>query len=69
MHNGIFKTLGEVVDFYNRGNPATTDLKPLALTQKEKSALVEFLETLSGDPLLIEEPDLPSFQPRQFGKN
>ncbi|MBS1510745.1 MAG: c-type cytochrome [Bacteroidetes bacterium] len=55
MHNGSFKTLEEVVDYYN--DPAKvvkdainidTDLqKPLGLTTTEKKDLVAFLKTLT----------------------
>jgi cytochrome c peroxidase len=55
MHNGMFKTLEEVVDYYN--NPTqfvkdgiNTDVllkKPLGLTEKEKKDLVAFLKTLT----------------------
>jgi cytochrome c peroxidase len=42
MHNGIFKTLQQVVDFYDKD--ATT--APLHLTAQEKADLVAFLESL-----------------------
>jgi len=55
MHNGMFKTLEEVVDYYN--NPSTLisnsinideDLKkPLGLTDAEKKDLILFLKTLT----------------------
>jgi cytochrome c peroxidase len=55
MHNGIFKTLEEVVDYYNdvkkiMPNAKNLDpslLKPLELTQQEKKDLVAFLKTLT----------------------
>jgi cytochrome c peroxidase len=54
MHAGQFKTLAEVVDFYDRGggDPVTGStkdarLKPLALTADEKADLVAFLDTLT----------------------
>ena len=55
MHNGMFKTLEEVVDYYNDpnkviANPVNRDptfLKPLGLSDKEKKALVAFLKTLT----------------------
>ena len=43
MHNGVFKTLEAVVDFYN-ANPITGG--PLRLTAAEKAALVAYLKTL-----------------------
>jgi len=55
MHNGMFATLDEVVDFYDAGggDVANKDerLKPLGLSDQEKADLVAFLEALSGDPL------------------
>ena len=52
MHDGSLATLEEVVDFYDRGgnpNPyLDEDIRPLHLTPEEKSALVEFLRSLSG---------------------
>ena len=52
MHDGRFKTLEEVVNFYNKGgvkNPHQDPLVlPLELTDQEKSDLVAFLRTLNG---------------------
>jgi cytochrome c peroxidase len=55
MHNGMFKTLEEVVDYYNDPrkvvpNPINTDpilAQPLHLTEDEKADLVAFLKTLT----------------------
>ncbi len=55
MHNGYFKTLEEVVDYYNEPQKFITnsinidnDLqKPLGLTNQEKSDIVAFLKTLT----------------------
>jgi cytochrome c peroxidase len=53
MHDGRFKTLEEVVNFYNQGgikNPHMDPLViPLDLTDEEKRDLVAFLHTLNGD--------------------
>lgn len=68
MHNGIFYTLDEVVDFYNVGGGTTGPnksplIKPLGLSDAEKKDLVAFLEALSMDkPLLVEQPKLPEYQ-------
>lgn len=52
-HDGRFKTLEEVVNFYNQGgvkNPHQDPLiLPLDLTDQEKRDLVQFLHTLNGD--------------------
>ena len=69
MHNGVFKTLAEVIDFYDRGGGKGGELKPLSLTASEKKALVAFLESLSGDPVTVEAPKMPAYKVRQFGKN
>lgn len=70
MHNGVFATLDQVVDFYDRGGGKDSQLKPLALTLEEKKALVAFLMTLSGDEIKLSVPELPDLQVRgNFGKN
>jgi cytochrome c peroxidase len=73
MHNGTLATLEAVVAFYNAGGGTHANksprLRPLGLTVDEQRALVEFLESLSGDPVVIERPELPDYQPRALGKN
>ncbi len=61
MHNGIFKTLDEVIDFFNKGGgTGNKALKPLNLTEDEKKALKAFLvEALSGEDLKIRPPEIP----------
>ncbi len=53
MHDGRFKTLEDVVNFYNQGgvkNPHQDELIiPLELTDQEKRDVVEFLHTLNGE--------------------
>ncbi|MFQ5629870.1 MAG: cytochrome-c peroxidase, partial [bacterium] len=73
MHNGIFFTLEEVIDFYDQGggedqieklfgHSTKSDLlKPLNLTDGEKEELVAFLESLSGEEILIDTPVLPEY--------
>ena len=62
MHNGIFTTLDEVIEFYNQGGgedrPGLKDvaLKPLNLTSAEKDAIKEFLLSLSGDEIRFDMP-------------
>jgi cytochrome c peroxidase len=55
MHNGVYKTLAEVLDFYNRGGGAgigitldnqTLSPDPLNLTKKEIQDIIAFLKTL-----------------------
>lgn len=69
MHNGMFKTLDEVVGFYNQGGGKGSVLKPLNLSAGEQKALVAFLLTLSGDPVMVKDPGQPDMQVRTFGKN
>ena len=58
MHNGVFKTLEEVVDFYNKGGGVglgftlpnqTLPFDNLALTDQEIKDLVAFMETLTDE--------------------
>ncbi|MBC3884116.1 cytochrome-c peroxidase [Undibacterium griseum] len=69
MHNGVFTTLQEVVDFYDRGGDQGTNktslIKPLKLTALEKKDLIAFLEALSmSEPLIHDDPRLPGdYQP------
>jgi cytochrome c peroxidase len=52
MHDGSIPTLEAVIDHYSEGGRANPQLdpeiRPLRLTDAEKSALVAFLRTLSG---------------------
>jgi len=56
MHNGVYKTLKEVVEFYNRGGGAGSGLKidnqtlpsdPLGLSEKEMNDIISFMESLT----------------------
>jgi cytochrome c peroxidase len=54
MHDGAFRTLKEVVDFYDNGggkSPFAKDslIVPLHLSLQDKKDLVEFLKSLSGE--------------------
>jgi len=66
MHNGVFKTLDEVVDFYSKGGgPAFgVDMKPdefirgFTLTPQQTSDLIAFLLALTDEPAdLIRIPE------------
>lgn len=68
MHNGVFTTLHEVVEFFDRGGGDAPNksplLQPLGLDAAEKADLVAFLESLSMDtPLIVEAPELPPMRP------
>ncbi|MEJ2232264.1 MAG: hypothetical protein P8X46_13905 [Nitrospirales bacterium] len=63
MHDGVFKTLEEVVEFYDKGGNANPNLdpriKPLGLAPQEKTDLIAFLKALTGEPIPFEFPKLP----------
>ena len=52
MHDGSIATLEDVVEFYTDGgkqNPfLDRELRPLRLTEDEKTALMAFLRSLTG---------------------
>jgi cytochrome c peroxidase len=60
MHNGMFKTLEEVVEYYNNPQEFVTNSiniddalkQPLGLTGKEKKDIVAFLKTLTDKAFL-----------------
>ena len=61
MHNGVYTTLEEVVDFYNKGGGAglgidlpnqTLPFDKLNLTDPEKKALVSFMKSLTDTSFL-----------------
>jgi cytochrome c peroxidase len=61
MHNGVFESLDDVIDFFDKGGGAgNTVLKPLNLNSEEKRALKVFMvEALSGDDINIIYPKIP----------
>ncbi len=63
MHDGAFKTLEEVIDFFDKGGNANPQLsplmKPLGLSPQEKADLIAFLKALTGEPIPFEFPKLP----------
>jgi cytochrome c peroxidase len=71
MHNGVFRTLQEVVDFYDAGGGnglgmhlpnQTLSAEPLHLSDQEKRDLVAFLEALT------DSSSLAPAQPRRAGR-
>lgn len=66
MHNGVFGTVEDVIDFYDQGggdDPNQSPLiQPLHLTEDEKFELAEFLYSLSGSEIRIQTPKLPEYQ-------
>jgi cytochrome c peroxidase len=71
MHNGVFQTLEEVVDFYNRGGGAglgldvphqTLPFNRLDLSRDEQADLVAFMKALTGNMDKFSMPEqLPDF--------
>jgi cytochrome c peroxidase len=61
MHNGVFDTLDEVLDFFDRGGgEGNTAIKPLGLSVAEKRSLKAFLsEALTGEEIKIKIPNIP----------
>ncbi len=72
MHNGVYNTLEEVVDFYNRGGGAgmglpldhqTLPFDHLNLSKQEQADLVAFMEALTDNPFADDVPKtLPTFE-------
>ena len=64
MHDGSQQTLEEVVEWYNKGghpNPHLSDkVRPLNLTDQEKSDLVEFMKACTGPTPTVETSRLPA---------
>lgn len=65
MHNGMYRTLEEVVDHYNRGGDYESghtpdpNMRPLGLSAQEKKDMVEFLKHLTGKQVQVVLPTLP----------
>jgi cytochrome c peroxidase len=63
MHDGSIATLEAVVDAYNTGGidrPSRSELiKPLSLSDTEKHDLIDFLNTLTGEPTRFDLHTLP----------
>jgi cytochrome c peroxidase len=57
MHNGFYKTLEDVIWHYDEGGSTAAsgtkapELRPLYLSERDRADLVEFLRTLTGDPI------------------
>jgi cytochrome c peroxidase len=68
MHTGQFRSLEDVVIFFNRGGnpsgyPGTSENKSRNLTDAERGQVVAFLRALDGDgpdPALTQAPELPA---------
>jgi cytochrome c peroxidase len=64
MHNGIYSTLEEVVEHYDRGGDdrenLSPEMKPLKLSTQEKADLVAFMKSLTGKQMAVTLPQLPN---------
>lgn len=76
MHNGMLESLRDVVVFYNEGGGEnefaankSALIQPLGLTDPEIDDLVAFLESLSGEEILIDPPEIPSMEPLPVAQN
>ena len=76
MHNGMLETLRDVVVFYNEGGGEnefsankSEQIQPLGLNDDEIDAIVAFLESLSGDEILPDDPDIPGMEPLPVAQN
>ena len=65
MHNGVYRTLDEVIDFYDRGgglgigeslSSQTLAPRRLHLTRRERADLVAFLRSLTDTALVVAKP-------------
>ena len=77
MHNGVYRTLDAVVDFYNRGGGAgigiqlenqTLPPEPLQLTARERRALVRFMEALTDTVPQVMTPEVEAYRARMKGQ-
>jgi cytochrome c peroxidase len=61
MHNGVFGSLDEVIEFFDRGGGAGNEvLKPLGLSDRERIYLKTFLiEALTGEDVVVRMPNVP----------
>jgi cytochrome c peroxidase len=61
MHNGVFGSLEEVIEFFDGGGGAGNEvLKPLGLSDRERIYLKTFLiEALTGEDVVVRMPNVP----------
>ena len=73
MHNGAYRTLADVVDFYNRGGGAgigaslpnqTLPADSLGLSPREQRALVRFMEALTDTSGVSDSPEARAYKRR-----
>jgi cytochrome c peroxidase len=61
MHNGVFTTLEDVIEFFDKGGGrGNAVIRPLGLSETEKNHLKTFLvEALAGEEVVIQYPKVP----------
>jgi len=63
MHNGVFQSLEDIIDFYDKGGGSVAGksplIQPLGLTPSEKRDLLAFLHALTGDLPVVTPVALP----------
>ena len=63
MHNGVFQSLQDIIDFYDKGGGSVAGksplIQPLGLTPSEKRDLLAFLHALTGDLPVVTPVALP----------
>jgi cytochrome c peroxidase len=77
MHNGVYRTLDEVVDFYNRGGGAgigialpnqTLPPDSLGLTRAEQRAIVRFMQALTDTAAVTESAEARAYKASLRGR-
>ena len=78
MHNGVFKTMAQVIEFYNTGGGAGHGLKidnqtlssdSLHLNEVEKKDLLAFISSLNEDiPINLKPVVLPLSKDKNLNK-
>lgn len=78
MHNGIYNTLEEVIEFYNQGGGngqgvsienQTLNNQPLNLSEQEKKYLIEFIKSLDENIPYIQIPEKLPISSKKILKN
>ena len=64
MHDGVFASLDEVIAFYDAGGGAVPsasgpEIGPLHLSERERKALVAYLESFTDDTTDTRVPAVP----------
>ncbi len=76
MHNGVYRSLEEVVDFYNRGGGVgigaerenqTLPADTLGLTRRQQDALVRFMRALTDTVGVTGSPEAEAYRKRVAG--